>query len=52
MVIWFKEEAYRPDFAACYVKDPNSKFGYEIWYKKIQNKFYEKACGMDLEDYL
>lgn len=51
-MIWFKENAYRPDFAACYVKDSDSPFGYTIWDEKIRNNFYDSLCGIDMEDYL
>jgi hypothetical protein len=52
VVIHFGEPAYRPDFAACYVKDPSAKGGYTLWENKISNAFYEDNCGMDVEDYL
>ena len=48
VVLNFEEAAYKPNFAACYVRSAN---GYSLWNTVASNTFYEENCGEDNEDY-
>ena len=48
VVINFEEAAYKPNFAACYVR---TSHGYALWNTVAQNSFFEENCGGDTEDY-
>lgn len=42
VVINFEEAAYKPNFAACYVR---SASGYSLWSTIASNAFFEENCG-------
>jgi hypothetical protein len=45
VVVHFKDKIFKPNFAACYVK--NNDGTYSLWNTKVHNVFYEKLCGGD-----
>lgn len=47
VVIYFKDIAFKPNFAACYAKKKDGS--YQLWNKVIKNQFYEKLCGGDVD---
>ena len=49
VVINFEEAAYKPNFAACYVRTTH---GYALWNTVAKNNFFEENCGHDNEDYV
>ena len=50
LVVTFKNALYKPDFAACYVKNRNGSFS--LWNTVVNNIFFEKYCGGDTADWL
>ena len=49
-IINFKDAIYKPNFSACYAKSVGGTP--QLWSKVASNKWYEKNCGDDDEDYL
>ena len=49
-VVNFKDAIYKPNFSACYAKTTGGTP--RLWSQVASNKWYEKNCGDDDEDYL
>jgi hypothetical protein len=49
VVVYFKNQIYKPNFAACYVQHRNGTMA--LWNTVTRNTFYEKYCGGDTVDW-
>ena len=50
VVLQFTASSLKPDFAACYAKDPVTG-NYTIWRDVVKNAWFDKNCGADNEDW-